>query len=50
MKAGVDDTGSGDFKGFSCILFTDDGAEFLEKRGREILSNPSSTVGKFGAL
>ncbi len=38
MKAGVDDTGSGDFKGFSCILFTDDGAEFLEKRGREILS------------
>jgi len=37
MRAGVDDFGSGCFKGFSCIVISDDGAAKLESRGRAAL-------------
>lgn len=39
MKAGVDDFGSGCFKGFSCIVIRDAGVAELESRGNEALSD-----------
>jgi hypothetical protein len=39
MRAGVDDFESGCFKGFSCIVISDDGAAKLESRGRVALSS-----------
>ncbi len=38
MKAGIDDFGSGDFKGFSCVVLGAAGADDLEREGRAILS------------
>lgn len=38
MRAGVDDTGSGDYHGLACIILSDTGAERLTREAREILS------------
>ena len=39
LRAGVDDCGSGPFKGYACLVCTDVGAAELEGAGRELLAS-----------